>query len=251
MSKILIGCEESQAVTTSFRRLGYEAYSCDLKDCSGGHPEWHLKMDVFAAIKLYDWELAIFFPDCTYLTCSAEWAYKDGPYHQKINSETLTGYKRREARELAIQFVKDLMSCGIPKIGIENPVGVLSSRIRKPDQIIQPYQFGNDASKSTCLWLKNLPCLLPTSYFPPRMVNGKPRWGNQTDAGQNNVSPKIEKGLRAKLRSKTYSGIADAMALQWSKNITRDWKPALYRDVSQNVMRPGVKSNRGEPVTVV
>lgn len=210
--KVLVGCEESQAVCIAFREKGHEAYSCDLKPCSGGHPEWHLWMDIFEAIDRGGWDMGIFFPDCTYLTCSAEWAYGDGPYHQKIKEATLAGQARRDARNRAVNFVRMLISCGIPKVAIENPVGVLSSEIRKPDQIIQPWQFGDDASKATCLWLDNIPKLVSTSCFPPRIVNGKRRWGNQTDSGQNKLSPSEN---RAALRSKTYPGIAKAMAEQW------------------------------------
>jgi len=153
--------------------------------------------------------MGIFFPDCTFLTCSSEWAYKDQP---PLKSGKLTGAPRREARQQAIQFFLRLWNCNIPKIAIENPVGVMSSRFRKPSQIIQPHQFGEDASKSTCLWLKGIPPLIPTVNFPPRIINGKPRWSNQTDSGQNKLPPGPN---RAKLRSKTYPGIAAAMANQW------------------------------------
>lgn len=209
---ILVGCEESQAVTKALRANGHFAFSCDLKPCSGGHPEWHLQMDVFKAIKLKDWDAGIFFPDCTYLTCSAEWAYKDGPYHQIVKPGTLTGAKRRKAREKAIDFVKKLYYSSIPLVCIENPVGVLSTRWKKASQTVQPYQFGDDASKRTCFWLKGLPVLTPTKYIQPRIVNGKERWANQTDSGQNRLSPSEN---RAELRSKTYQGIANAMASQW------------------------------------
>jgi len=225
--KIIVGCEESQAVTKELRKLGHEAYSCDLKPCSGGHPEWHIQADIFevlSAIKFYtsdnrphlisEWDLGIFFPDCTFLTCSAEWAYKEPPYHQKLKPGTLFGKDRVIAREKAIQFVKDLYNCGIAKVAIENPVGVLTRYFRKPNQVIQPFMFGNDASKKTCLWLKNLPELTPTKYIEPRYVNKKPRWSNQTDSGQNKLPPSEE---RAKLRSKTYLGIAEAMAEQWTR----------------------------------
>lgn len=234
--KILVGCEESQAVCKAIRERGHEAWSCDLQDCSGGHPEWHLKMDVFEAIEMDCWDMGIFFPDCTFLTCSAEWAYKDPPYHQKVKPGTLTGKARCEARDGAISFVKKLYNCGINKISIENPVGVLSSRWMKPSQIIQPYEFGDNASKRTCLWLKNLPLLVPTNYIEGRLVccgneisedlgkYGCPnccgekvavrRWANQTNSGQNKLGPSEED--RAKLRSKTYQGIAQAMANQWT-----------------------------------
>lgn len=206
--KILVGCEESQVVTIALRKLGHEAYSCDLKDCSGGHPEWHLKMDVFEAIKLKDWDMGIFFPDYTFLTVS-------GLHWNKKNPD------RADKTEKALKFVNNLMNCGIPKIAIENPVGCISSRIRKPDQIIQPYNFGSDASKKTCLWLTGLPLLSNGEYVEPRIVNGKKRWGNQTDDGQNKL---IIDGKwigfndpRTKTyRSKTYPGIADAIANQFA-----------------------------------
>jgi len=212
--KILVGCEESQAVTIEMRKRGHEAYSCDLKPCSGGHPEYHLQMDVFDAIKLKNWNMGIFFPDCTYLTCSSEWAYKEPPYHQKVKTGTITGKERHKKRYEALLFVIELWESDIEKIAIENPVGVLSRLFRKPSQIIQPYMFGNDASKKTCLWLKNLPLLKTTEYIEPRYVNGKPRWANQTDSGQNKLSPSYN---RAELRSKTYPGIAKAMAEQWTR----------------------------------
>lgn len=212
MALILVGHEESQSVTEELRKNGHEAYSCDLKPCSGNHPEWHLQMDVFDAIAMKDWDAGIFFPDCTYLTISAEWAYKDGPYHQNVKKDTLVGKERREARNEAVNHVKALWNCGIEKVSIENPVGKLSSLFMKPTQIIQPYQFGDDASKKTCLWLKGLPELETTNYIKPRIVNGKKRWGNQTDGGQNKLTPSDD---RAELRSKTYKGIAKAMADQW------------------------------------
>ncbi len=210
---VLVGCEKSQEVTKAFRKIGIEAYSCDIQECSGGHPEWHLQMDVFQAIRSRKWSMGIFFPDCTYLTCSAEWAYGEGPYHQKVKPGTLTGEQRLFARATAAAFFVNLANCGIEKVAIENPIGVMSRLYRKPDQVIQPYQFGDDASKATCLWLVNLPRLEHTDYVPPRIVNGKPRWGNQTDSGQNNLPPTKN---RAELRGKTYSGIAKAMADQWA-----------------------------------
>ena len=212
--KIIIGCEESQAVCKAFREAGHEAFSCDLKPCSGGYPEWHYQMDVFEAIKLKYWDMGIFFPDCTYLTCSAEWAYKEPPYHQKVKPGTLVGKERKLARIAASAFFMALYNCGIQKVAIENPIGVMSSIFRKPNQVIHPYNFGDDASKSTCLWLKNLPRLNGTKYAEPRIVNGQKRWANQTDSGQNKLSPSDN---RAELRSKTYAGIAAAMSDQWGK----------------------------------
>ena len=196
--KILVGCEESQAVTIELRKQGHEAYSCDLIESSGGHPEWHLQMDVFDAIALKDWDMGIFFPTCTYLTVSANKWYKDQP---KRKSGALVGAERREAREGAIDFFMRLYNCKIPKVGIENPIGVMSSRFRKPDQVLQPWMFGHGETKATCLWLRNLPKLKPTN-----IVDGR----HQRLHLLSNTKD------RAKLRSKTYKGIAEAMVNQWS-----------------------------------
>ena len=225
MALILVGHEESQAVTIALRENGHEAYSCDLKPCSGGFPEYHLQMDVFKAVELRKWDAGIFFPDCTYLTSSAEWAYKDGPYHQKVKPGTLTGAARRIARTEAVNHVVRLWNCGIEKISIENPVGHLSSAWKKPTQLIQPYEYGADASKRTCLWLKGLPELKPTLYIQPRIVGGRERWGNQTDSGQNKITASVED--RAGLRAKTYPGIAKAMADQWFPKISNTMKKAF------------------------
>ncbi len=130
---VLLGCEESQEVCKAFRSLGHEAYSCDLDVCSGGYLEWHLQMDVFEAIKLKQWDLGIFFPPCTYLTVTANKWYKDQPERK---SGALVGEKRRQARKEAIKFFMDLWNCGIPKIAIENPIGVMSTEFRKPDQVL-------------------------------------------------------------------------------------------------------------------
>jgi len=197
---ILVGCEESQAVTVELRKLGHNAYSNDIIDCSGPHPEWHLKMDIFEAVKLKDWDMGIFFPPCTYLCSSGLHWNKRVP-------------GRAEKTDDAIKFVEALLNLPIRQIALENPIGCISSKIRKPDQIVQPWQFGEDASKSTCLWLKNLPKLVTTNEFPPRIAGGKKRWGNQTDSGQNKLGPSDERAL---LRSKTYQGIAEQMALQWA-----------------------------------
>jgi hypothetical protein len=208
--KILVGCEESQAVTIELRKLGHEAFSCDLQESSGGYPEWHLKMDVFKAIDLYNWDMGIFFPDCTFLTVSANKWYKDQP---KRKSGALVGAERREAREKAIEFFMKLYNCEIPKVAIENPIGVMSSRFRKPDQVLQPWMFGHGETKATCLWLKNLPKLEPTN-----IVDGRYQ--------RMHLLPKTKD--RAKLRSKTYLGIANALAVQFvafveSNYDLKDW----------------------------
>lgn len=209
---ILVGCEESQAVAIEFRKLGYEAYSCDLQECSGNNPDFHFQMDVFEAIKggwlitqsgkkvfIEKWDLGIFFPDCTYLTVSANKWYKDQPPRA---SGTLVGAERRQAREEAIDFFMRLYNCDIPKVAIENPIGVMSSQFRKPDQVLQPWMFGHGETKSTCLWLKNLPLLKPT-----KIVEGR-------EQRLHLLPPSKD---RAKIRSKTFKGIAEAMANQYSK----------------------------------
>lgn len=197
--QIIVGCEESQEVTKALRELGHEAYSCDLKECSGGHPEWHLKMDVFEAIELKNWDIGIFFPDCTYLTISANKWYKDMPPRK---SGVLVGEERRQAREMAVNFFMRLYNCNIPKVAIENPVGVMSTRFRKPDQVIQPWMFGHGETKATCLWLRGLPKLEPTN-----IVDGRHQ--------RMHLLPKTKN--RAELRSKTYIGIAKAMSEQFTK----------------------------------
>jgi hypothetical protein len=209
--KVLIGCERFGVLREAFRRRGHDAWSCDLVPDAEGSP-FHMQGDVLGV--LYGgWDLAVFHPDCTFLTNSAAWAYGDGPYHQRVKPGTLVGAARRKAREEAVAFVRRLWAAPIPRIGIENPRGHLS-RVLGKSQTVQPHQFGDDASKATCLWLKNLPLLRPTYAVAPRIVDGKPRWANQTDTGQNRLPPSVD---RAMLRAATYPGIADAMADQWSE----------------------------------
>ena len=184
--RVLIACEESQAVTIAFRTLGFTAFSCDIQDSSGGYPEWHIKSDIRDVLNK-DWDCVIAFPPCTDLAVSGARWFKE---------------KRADGRQAAsieffLQFTK--LTC---KWAIENPVGIMSTYYRKPDQIIQPWQFGHGETKSTCLWLNGLPKLIPTN-----IVSGR--------------SPRIHRlppsPERSKLRSKTYPGIASAMAEQWSK----------------------------------
>lgn len=208
---ILLGCEESQAVCIEFRKHGQEAYSCDLQECSGGHPEWHFQMDIFKAIRggqlitqsgslvfIEKWDVGVFFPTCTYLTISANKWYKDQPQRK---SGTLVGEERRRARIEAIEFFMKLYNCDIPKIAMENPIGVMSTEFRKPDHVLQPWMFGHGETKATCIWLKNLPKLKPTN-----IVSGR----------EQRMHYLSKTNDRAKLRSKTYPGIAKAMAEQWS-----------------------------------
>lgn len=194
--RVLIGCEFSGVVRDAFAARGHDAWSCDLG--SSDIPGQHYEGDVRDIITR-GWDLAIFFPPCTYLCSSGlHW------------NGRVSG--RAEKTEEALALVVDLMLAPIPKIALENPVGCISTRIRPFDQAIHPYQFGDDASKKTCLWLKHLPTLVPTDFVLPRVVNGKPRWSNQTDSGQNKLGPSV---TRAMERSRTYPGIARAMAEQW------------------------------------
>ena len=194
--RVLVACEYSGRVRDAFIAGGHEAMSCDLLPTDS--PGQHYQGDVRDV--LYDgWDLMVAHPPCTYLSVSGmHW--------------TTRGLRDPQLTEDALSFVKLLMAAPIHRIAIENPVSVISSRIRKPDQIVNPYEFGHDASKKTCLWLKNLPRLKPTQMIEPRLVNGRKRWGNQTDSGQNKLAPSED---RWKIRSTTYSGIAAAMADQW------------------------------------
>lgn len=227
--RILIGYESSGTSREAFRRLGHDAWSCDLLPADDGSP-FHRQCDIREVVGEH-WDLAIFHPSCTFLTCSAEWAYADPDfvrypnvgYHQKVKPGTLTGQQRCAARDLAVEEVKWLWSLPIPRVVIENPKGALSSRWMKPSQIIQPHEFGDDASKGTCLWIRGLMPLVPTLRVPPRLVNGKPRWANQTDGGQNKLAPSKD---RWKQRSKTYPGIASAFAQQWGGD--SGWRHVSY-----------------------
>lgn len=208
--RVLVACEFSGVVRDAFIARGHDAMSCDLLPTEAPGP--HYQGDV-RDILGDGWDLMIAHPPCTYLTNSAAWAFTDGPYHQKVRPGTLVGSARREAREQALAFVRALLGAPIPRIALENPIGCIGTRIRPHDQKIQPYQFGHDASKATCLWLKNLPKLRPSGFVEPRIINGRPRWSNQTDSGQNRLSPSERRWMD---RSVTYQGIADAMAAQWS-----------------------------------
>ena len=234
MKNVLIACEESQTVCKAFRKLGFNAYSCDILPCSGGHPEWHLHCDVIGVIKDKkgvlengenfvldgEWDLMIAHPPCTYLSVSgARWYYhpddKDLPIEQRRPHPNFP--TRAQDRKEAIEFFLALANADIPRIAIENPVGIMSKLFRKPNQIVQPYWFGDEATKTTCLWLKNLPDLTPTKMVGKgeRVVlsSGKslPKWYSDS------FNTKISTEMRRTLRSKTFQGFADAMAEQWSK----------------------------------
>ncbi len=192
--KVLIACEESQVVCKAFRERGHEAFSCDILPCSGGREEWHMQYEVKHTIN-DGWDMMIAFPPCTHLAVSGaryfEQKQKDGRQQQ------------------AVDFFMALANSPIKYVAIENPVGIMSTKWRKPEQIIQPYEYGHPESKKTCLWLKNLPLLKPTKILP---VPQRGYWDNQTPSGQNKLGPSPE---RARNRGKTYDGIAKAMAEQW------------------------------------
>lgn len=224
--RVLVACEESQTVTKEFRKLGIEAYSCDLLPCSGGHPEWHFQDDVFNHIDK-GWDLMIAHPPCTFLAVSgAKWFYhpedKELPVDKRRPHPRFPN--RRKDQKEAIAFFKKLATADIPYIAVENPVSVISSKWRKPDQIVQPYMFGDEATKTTCLWLKNLPKLQPTKIVGKgeRVVfkSGKsqPKW--YSDA----LSKAKTSAERQTLRSKTFEGFAKAMVEQWSAYVLGELK---------------------------
>jgi hypothetical protein len=209
--RILVACEESQAITKEFRKLGHEAFSCDLLPCSGGHPEWHYQQDVFEVIDK-GWDMMIAHPPCTFLAVSgARWLYnKDGTKNEE----------RWQNQTEALDFVQRLMDAPIRKIAVENPISVISSNIRKPDQIVQPWQFGDKAQKSTCLWLKNLPKLVATDivekgdfkeWVDKKTGKTKRQATWYYEALQKSKTPEE----RRTLRSKTFKGMAEAIADQW------------------------------------
>lgn len=202
---ILIGCEESQAVCKAFRELGFNAYSCDLLPCSGGHPEWHIHGDVFEAIKSKEWDLGIFRPECTRLTVTANKWYKP-EYSDRFPNI-------HKEREQSIEFFMKIVNCGLPHYAIENPIGIMSTNCRKPNQIIQPYQFGDPERKSTCLWTRNLPKLQHTNVVEPNIITFK---SGKTMSSCHLKATGLPKEERRKARSVTFPGIAKAMADQWS-----------------------------------
>lgn len=222
---MIVGCEFSGIVTNAFREKGHEAYSCDLLP-TDGNPDWHIQGDILELLEKEKFDLGIFHPPCTYLTVSGNKWFKP-EFAERYPT-------RHQDREDSIEFVLALANAPIDRIAIENPVGVLSTRWRKPDQIIQPWQFGHAESKKTCLWLKNLPLLEPTNIVEPEYYTlpdgtvyrdsggarysnthyktGRGIYNNQTPSGQNKLGPSED---RWKIRSLTYPGIAQAFADQW------------------------------------
>lgn len=198
MARVLVACEESQAVTRCFRQLGHEAISCDLLPTSGDHPEWHVQGDVLPLLD-QQWDLVIAFPPCTHLAASgARWF-----------AEKIADGRQQAAIDFFVQFV----NCNAPRVAIENPVGVMSRAYRKPDQVVQPWQYGHSAIKRTCLWLKNLPLLVPTNVVD---AGATVRYGNSGNMSQwYRDTWNLPPAARARARSRTFEGIAQAMADQW------------------------------------
>ena len=208
--RVLVACEESQAVCKALRERGHEAYSCDILPCSGGHPEWHLQVDALELLKM-QWDMIIAFPPCTDLAVS-------GARH--------FAKKRADGRQQrSIAFFMEFANANCDKIAIENPVGVMSTEFRKPDQIIQPYQFGHHARKATCLWLKGLPKLQPTDIVDPgEIMKGGFSVGASAYCARDENGKAIawRDPRTARIRSKTFEGVAQAMAEQWAGHTEKE-----------------------------
>jgi len=221
--KILVACEESQAVTIELRKLGHEAYSCDIIECSGGHPEWHIIGDVIPLLK-QKWDMIIAFPPCTHLCVSGARHFK-----QKIADGR---------QQQGIDFFMLFANADCEKIAIENPIGIMSNNWRKPDQIIQPYQFGDKFQKSTCIWLKGLHNLVPTDIvekgefveWVDKKTHKKKRQSKWFFDALKNAKTAQE---RSCLRSKTFPGIAKAMATQWGDETGKYCKQTSIFDKEQ------------------
>ena len=193
-------------MTKELRRLGHEAYSCDIIECSGGHPEWHLKQDVIPLLK-EKWDMILAFPPCTYLTATGNRWFNEERYGNKAK-------ERKKERRKAADFFLAFANADCEKIAIENPIGYMSTAYRKPSQIIHPWMFGDAERKATCLWLKGLPNLEPTNIVEPRVIRYKN--GKGTDSPWHMDTMSLPPAERAKARSKTFPGIAKAMAEQWA-----------------------------------
>ena len=224
---VLVACEESQRVTIEFRKQGHNAFSCDILEPSGGHEEWHIQGDVLpllngdCVVKTMDgteheiagrWDMIIAFPPCTYLTVTGNRWFNEEKYGEIAR-------QRKENRIEAIKFFMAFANADCEKIAIENPIGVMSHIWRKPNQIIQPYEFGHRERKATCLWLKGLPLLRPTKIVEPEIIHHK---SGRTDGKWHFETISLPKEERSKIRSKTFPGIAKAMAEQWGNQNFQD-----------------------------
>jgi hypothetical protein len=207
--KVLVACEESQTVCKAFRELGHEAYSCDIQDCSGGHPEWHLKQDVLPLLHQH-WDLIIAHPPCTYMSkAGARWMY---PTAGNLSEE------RYKLSQQAKDFFMEFYNCDCEHVAIENPVPLKVVGLPKPTQSIQPYEFGEPYSKKTLLWLKGLPLLKPTQI----LTQHTPWMPSNTGGFSRGHGGSRGIAHDPKTASKTFQGIADAMAMQWSLYLTKD-----------------------------
>lgn len=219
--RILVACEESQRVCISFREKGHEAYSCDIQECSGGHPEWHIFGDCLPLLNgncefvTQDgqkhfipgkWDMIIAHPPCTFLTVSGNRWFNVYKYGEKA-------YERKKLQKEAISFFMNFVFADCEKIAIENPIGIISTVFKKPSQIIHPYFFGDPERKATCLWLKGLPPLKATNIVDPNIVYYKNGKGSDSLWHINTINMPVK--LRQKERSKTFWGVAQAMAEQW------------------------------------
>lgn len=222
--RILIACEESQAVCIEFRKLGFEAYSCDIQPCSGGHPEWHIEEDVLAVINREPWDMMIAHPPCTYLSNAGIGWFNEEKYGAKAA-------KRKRDREKAMTFFMKLYMAPMKHICLENPVGYPNSAFRKPDQLIHPYFFGDAHKKGTCLWLRGLPKLIyckrdnlfeTQSTVEPKIMAIQYRKPSKYYKGGEEKKRYFTDcySRNAKERSKTFPGIAKAMATQWGEYLT-------------------------------
>ena len=225
--KILVACEESQAVTKELRNRGHEAYSCDIEPCTGGHPEWHIQQDVIPLLNgrctfkkcdgtihniIDAWDMIIAFPPCTYISGAGNaWLNIE-----KYGERAIQRYKDREK---GAEFFMKIANADCERIAIENPVGYMNTHFRKPDQIFHPYHFGDSYEKRTCLWLKGLPALKHTNIVtPPERMRYK---SGKTAAAWFAEAVRLPPKERARVRSKTFPGVAKAMAEQWTNTINK------------------------------
>ena len=224
MARVLIGYSACPLTRAAFEAHGHDVWTCDLLPARDDSPK-HLQGDIWQVALTQQWDFAVLHPMCTYLTCSAAWAFGDGPYHQKVKPGTLVGAARRAARDEALENFRKLLALPFPA-AIENPgTSFVSKAIRRPSQIVQPYEFGDDASKATGFWLsEGVPLLVPKPFrdqamgrmveWPKGSGRAVLRWANQTDSGQNRLSPSDDRWLK---RSETFPGIAAAMGDQWGR----------------------------------
>lgn len=222
---VLVACEESQRVCIAFRKRGFEAYSCDIQECSGGHPEWHIQGDAIETMHSRPWDLIIAHPPCTYLTVSGNRWFNIERYGDNAR-------KREREREDGARFFMQFVNAPCNHIAVENPIGYMNTHYRTADQIIQPYEFGDPARKATCLWLKGLPLLKATKIVEPKIIRYVCKNGKKVSFGENMI--RFDGEERAKARSKTFPGIAQAMAQQWGDYLIEPYPLSLFDLTEEN-----------------